>query len=153
MIYDKIENIENYKGIDERLYQALLHIKNNDFSHSVPGGNEIEGQLLYYNFVEDAQTNLFENSSFEAHRVYADIHVDIEGEETVYISDISVMKAQTAYDEDGDYLMMSGPCQVEVKLQPCYFVVCLPNDIHMPMVATNGKVGKIKKAIYKVKLK
>ena len=25
MIYDKIENIENYKGIDERLYQALLH--------------------------------------------------------------------------------------------------------------------------------
>ena len=37
MIYDKIENIENYKGIDERLYQALLHIKNNDFSHSVPG--------------------------------------------------------------------------------------------------------------------
>ena len=62
------------------------------------------------------------------------------------------MKAETEYDAAGDYLMMSGPRQVEVKLQPGYFVVCLPNDIHMPMVATDGKVGKIKKAIYKVKL-
>ena len=152
MIYDKIENIENYKGIDARLYRALEHIRNNDFSSAVAGGNEIDGQQLYYNFVEDAQTNPLEKRSFEAHRVYADIHVDIEGEETVYISDISAMQAETEYDAAGDYLMMSGPRQVEVKLQPGYFVVCLPNDIHMPMVATDGKVGKIKKAIYKVKL-
>lgn len=153
MIYDKIENIENYKGIDPRLYKALEHIKNNDFSTSVPGYNEIDEDNLFYNFVEEAQTNLLENSSFEAHRLYADIHVDIEGEETVYISDISAMKAETEYDAQGDYLMMSGPRQVEVRLQPGYFAVCLPNDIHMPMVATDGCVGKIKKAIYKVKLK
>ena len=108
MIYDKIENIENYKGIDARLYRALEHIRNNDFSSAVAGGNEIDGQQLYYNFVEDAQTNPLEKSSFEAHRVYADIHVDIEGEETVYISDISAMQAETEYDAAGDYLMMSG---------------------------------------------
>lgn len=153
MIYDKIENIENYKGIDQRLYKALEHIKNNDFTTAKAGGNDIDGDQLYYNFVEDAQTNPLEKSSFEAHRVYADIHVDIEGEETIYISDISAMKAETEYDAEGDYLMMSGPRQVEIKLQPGYFAVCLPNDIHMPMVATDNKVGKIKKAIYKVKLK
>ena len=46
MIYDKIENIENYKGIDARLYRALEHIRNNDFSSAVAGGHEIDGQQL-----------------------------------------------------------------------------------------------------------
>jgi len=152
MIYDKIENYKNYKGIDSRLYAALEHIANNDFASAQPGGNPVDGDTVYYNFVKEAQTNLLENSAFEAHRVYADIHVDVEGEELVYVTDISEMKAETEYDAAGDYLMMSGPSLCEIKLKKGYFLIVLPNDIHMPMVAVDGKPAKITKAIYKVKV-
>lgn len=151
MIYDSIQNIENYKGIDERVYKALVHIKNNDFSKSSGGANIIDGDNLFYNFVE-AQTNKYENSEFEAHKAYADIHVDIEGTEDIYVSDISVMQAKTEYSESDDFMLMSGEKQVKITLKPGYFAVCLPNDIHMPMVAPDNKPQKIKKAIYKVKL-
>ncbi|PWM45155.1 MAG: hypothetical protein DBX47_04770 [Clostridiales bacterium] len=152
MIYDSIENIENYKGIHENLYRALLHIKQNKFTTSSEGGNVIDGSKLYYNFVKGAETNELCKSSFEAHRAYADIHVDIEGEEDVYVTDISEMEAATEYDAEGDYLMMKGPKTVKIHLKPGYFLVCLPNDIHMPMVAVGDKPVKITKAIYKVKI-
>lgn len=152
MIYDSIENIENYKGINENIYRALLHIKQNDFNTCTEGGNMIDGSTLYYNYVKNGETNEFARSSFEAHKKYADIHVDIEGEEIIYVTDISEMTPETEYDTEGDYLMMTGPKTVKIHLKPGYFIVCFPNDIHMPMVAVSDKPAKITKAIYKVKV-
>ena len=34
MIYDSIKNIENYKGIHKNVYDALVHLAQNDFNHA-----------------------------------------------------------------------------------------------------------------------
>ena len=43
MICDKLTNYENYKGINERVYRALEHAAHNDFSKSVAGRNDVDG--------------------------------------------------------------------------------------------------------------
>ena len=97
------------------------------------------------------ETVPLEKNTYEAHRVYVDIHVDVVGSEKVYVSDISEMNVTKEYDAEGDYLLADGKPQAIVDLKAGYFCVCLPNDVHMPMVA-DGQPAKITKAIYKVRL-
>ena len=61
------------------------------------------------------------------------------------------MNVTKEYDAEGDYLLADGKPQAIVDLNAGYFCVCLPNDVHMPMVA-DGQPAKITKAIYKVRL-
>lgn len=151
MIYDKLSNYENYKGIHERIYKALEHAAHNDFSSSVAGRNDVDGDNIYYNFVKEGETVPEDKNVYEAHREYVDIHVDIIGSEKVCVSELSEMTVTKEYEAEGDYLLASGPAMSQVHLTAGYFVVCLPSDVHMPMVA-EGEPAKITKAIYKVKL-
>ena len=151
MISDKLTNYSNYKGINERLYRALEHAAHNDFSKSVPGRNEVDGDDIYYNFINEGDLVPLDKNTYEAHRVYVDIHVDVNGGEKVYVSDISEMSVTKEYDAEGDYLLADGKPQSVVTLKAGYFCVCLPNDVHMPMVP-DGEHSKITKAIYKVRL-
>lgn len=153
MIYDKISNADLYMGLSDNLDKALGHIKSNDFSASVKGRNDVDGDDVYYNFLIDADTLAEEQTSYEAHREYIDIHVDVRGEETVNIANIDAIQATTEYDAAGDYFLLKGQAEAVIKLRPGYFCACFPGDAHMPMVAQDGKSGKITKAIYKVKIK
>ena len=101
MISDKLTNYSNYKGINERIYRALEHAAHNDFSKSVPGRNEVDGDDIYYNFINEGDLVPLDKNTYEAHRVYVDIHVDVNGGEKVYVSDISEMSVTKEYDAEG----------------------------------------------------
>ena len=150
MIYDSIKNIENYKGIHKNVYDALVHLAQNDFKHAKPGRNDVDGDRIYYNFVADGETVTPDRNTFEAHRAYVDIHVDVRGEETVYTADVSHMNVTKEYDAEGDYLLCDGKPEAVVFNKPGTFVVCFPSDAHMPMCS--DVPAKITKAIYKVRL-
>ena len=49
MIYDRLDQIERYKGIHPRLYKALELLRDTDFSKIPDGTYEVEGRpcLLY----------------------------------------------------------------------------------------------------------
>ena len=151
MIYDKLTNYENYKGIHERIYKALEHAAHNDFSTATPGRNDVDGDNIFFNFVKEGMTVAKDKNVYEAHKDYVDIHIDISGGEKVFVSDISEMTVTKEYDKKDDYLLADGKPQATVEMKAGYFCVCFPNDVHMPMVA-KCKPSKITKAIYKVKL-
>ena len=68
MIYDKIENIDTYKGISERLYSGLKAIKETDFTTIEDGHFELDGDNLFMNVMT---VDLKEkNDRPEAHRKY-----------------------------------------------------------------------------------
>lgn len=150
MIYDSVKNIENYKGINKNVYDALVHIAKNDFKSSKPGRNDVDGDRIYYNFVAEGETVTVDKNTYEAHKAYVDIHVDVKGGETVYVSDIANMKVTKEYDAEGDYLLCDGKAETVVNVKPGYFVVCFPSDAHMPMCG--DAPSKITKAIYKVRV-
>ena len=65
MICDKLTNYENYKGINERVYRALEHAAHNDFSKSVAGRNDVDGDDIYYNFVKEGETVPLEKNTYD----------------------------------------------------------------------------------------
>ena len=150
MIYDSIANYENYKGIHPNVYDALVHIAQNDFKNAVPGRNDVDGDRIYYNFVAEGETVTPAQNTYEAHRAYVDIHVDVQGQESVYVADVARMNVTKEYEAEGDYLLCDGEAEAVVYAKPGTFVVCFPSDAHMPMCS--DAPAKITKAIYKVRL-
>ena len=65
MISDKLTNYSNYKGINERIYRALEHAAHNDFSKSVPGRNEVDGDDIYYNFINEGDLVPLDKNTYE----------------------------------------------------------------------------------------
>ena len=57
MIYDRLDQIERYKGLQPRLYKALELLRDTDFSKIPDGTYEVEGRDLFY-FVQSFTRSL-----------------------------------------------------------------------------------------------
>ena len=99
-------------------------------------------------YVNVSQYQTKEESFFEAHRRYIDIHYIISGEEIVEVADVSTMSVSKDYDEASDALlgMASGK---RYLLKEGQYMVLLPQEAHMPGIS-KGITRQVKKAVFKV---
>ena len=77
MIYDRIENIETYTAISERLAKGLRLLRTTDFSAMEAGKYEVDGTELYY--MLQCYQSKEQNDKPEAHKKYIDIQYIVEG--------------------------------------------------------------------------
>ena len=99
-------------------------------------------------YVNVSQYQTKEESFFEAHRRYIDIHYIISGEEIVEVADVSTMSVSKDYDEASDALlgMASGK---RYLLKEGQYMVLRPQEAHMPGIS-KGINRQVKKAVFKV---
>ncbi len=90
-----------------------------------------------------------EQCSFEAHRLYADIHFLAYGEEKIGYALTDSLEL-VGYDEASDAAALTGKGE-SLTLRPGYFMITLPQDAHMPCIAP-GEYMPIGKMIAKIKL-
>lgn len=148
MIYTKRDRLGRYKGISRELDTAIEFLKNADLSALQMGRNDVDGDLVYINRFN--YTTMPEAvASWEGHKLYADIHVVLEGEERIGVTDAASLKAGK-YDEAGDFIPYEGPVDSWVTMRPGDILVVFPEDVHMVKVQLNG-ASEVKKAVFKVK--
>ena len=85
MIFDKLNNIGNYEGLD-KIYDALVFLKSKDFSN-VPIGKYILNEKIYY-IVQEYCTHI-ESLYSEAHEEYVDIQFLVFGQEKIGIAQLT----------------------------------------------------------------
>ena len=95
MIYDEIKNIERYRGISKNLDTAIDFLEKTDLNSLPLGKTEILGDKVFANVME-AQAKAENELSFEIHKKYMDIQVDIEGTEEILIG-LNGFKETTAF--------------------------------------------------------
>lgn len=88
--------------------------------------------------------------AFEAHKKYIDIHYCISGSEGIGYNDLTRLAPATEYDEENDYLLLSGEYQ-KVILHEGDFCIVFPEDAHIPMMK-GASDEKLLKAVAKVKM-
>lgn len=139
MIFDKIENINKY-GID--LQFVLNDLKKDNYTKGKFDINEpnLFGIGLEYETKESSE------ALWEAHRKYLDIHVLLEGEEIINISDIAIMNSTKEYEDD--YELFEGTKQHSIHLKPGYFLLLFPHEVHQTSVKLN-EIVQVKKNVYK----
>jgi biofilm protein TabA len=142
MIYDKIENIERYLFLNK--------IKEFDITKAQDGKFEIDGDLFFGIGLKYTTKNEID-CLWESHKKYLDVHVILEGEEFVNVSDGSQMKVTKEYDETGDYMLHSGVKQQQIHLKKGSFLALFPNEVHQTAVYVD-KVDSLSKVVFKVLL-
>lgn len=148
MIYAKNADALAYRGIHPNLDLALEHITP-EFLASLRDNQRVElkGDLVYCTRFT-YETIPQEESFFEAHRRYLDIHIMVEGEERVDVNrpeDLTLTEAQ----EGNDFYAYQGESWHSAVLRPGAFLVVFPGDAHRIKVQVDGP-KTVSKAVFKV---
>ena len=148
MIFDTLNNVENYKGLG-RVYTALKFLSETDFNKMDLGRYELDGDNIYY-MVQSYDTDP-DKTIAEAHKKYIDIQFMVKGEELIGIAPICCDKTETQAIPENDVWFYE--CKTEpITLIENSFMVLYPDDLHCPGVATNKKSITCKKVVVKVKV-
>lgn len=148
MIFASNQNALRYKGIHPNLDFALTHLTD-DFLKSVGEERiEIRGEDVYC-FRVSLQTKPEEETFFENHKRYADIHTVIQGEEGMGIALPQSLELYEEHPETDAYFYHGEPSQ-RIVLTPGNFLVVFPEDAHktMMMVETPKTFTKVVFKVY-----
>lgn len=150
MIYAKNSDALTYRGIHPNLDMALERITKEFLSSVGEERVEIKGSDVYATRFT-YETIPEEESFFEAHKNYLDIHLMLEGSERV---EIAPPETLTEFDrvEANDFYAYRGEGQYRLVLSPGDFLVVFPNDAHKIKMHVDGP-ETVTKAVFKVRIK
>lgn len=148
MILSKITQSSRVESLHPLFKKAFDYIKSNDLLNSPLGRVELQGDDLFINNVEvDALTK--EEQILEIHRKYIDIHLLLQGEETMgWLPTEDLKIEKQAFNQETDCALYSDKPSTYVSMVPGDFIIVYPEDAHGPIIGE----GKIRKLIVKVKM-
>ena len=145
MILDKLSAANAYRGIHPRL-DGVLDRLNEAFLATVgPETMELEGDKLYVTRFT-YETLPREETFFEAHKWYLDVHLMVQGEERV---ELASPEGLTLFEHQGDFYAYRGEAEQSLVLRPGSFLVVFPEDAHRIKIQVNGP-ETVSKVVFKV---
>jgi len=149
MIYDKIDNIEYYKGLSTNIALALDFLKQMKPDTAV-GSYQINHRVKV--IVSEYETKTENENGYEAHRKNIDIQYLLKGEECVACLPLEKLKETVPYSEEKDAAFFTASIQpIEMTLGDGYFAIFFPQDGHMPQLSVDGP-EMVKKVVVKIKM-
>ena len=147
MIHAKLKDAAAYRGIHPLLDKAL-ELMRPEYLAQVPYETRyIQGDELYVTRF-DYETIPLEESFFEAHRQYLDIHIMVRGSERV---DISHPDSLSLYESKGDFFAYHGEAEQSLTLKEGDFLVVFPGDAHRIKVSI-GDSQSVSKVVFKLRV-
>lgn len=147
MIFDSINNLDQYKGIHKNLDTAITFLQSTDLNSLPVGRTEIDGERVFIQ-VSEACPREINLGCYEYHRQYMDLQIGIQGQERIFLGG-EVTKELRAYQSD----IGLAQCRAvaECRLSGGYFILFRAEEYHMPGIIVDASAsGKIRKAVVKI---
>ena len=147
MIFDKLSNFSIYFQSSE-MKSILEDVINN---YSITTKDDNYQQFDHYYIKVMTPETLEVSDIIESHQREIDIQILLSGTEKIRIFSEENVKIKSAYNPEIDctFYTPNGEVHSEVILQPGYFAMFFPQDIHNPLIAYNG-VQVLKKVVVKI---
>jgi len=154
MIFDALGNWRCYFALPawEQAF-AWLEALSPDIQ---PGRHPIDGDNLYASVFDFSTKNLLD-TTLEAHRVYADIHVPLPaplgGPEVHARFGLDELEEKAPYDAARDAACYLHPDRFQAlfTLKPGHFAVYFPHDAHLSQGKTGAAPESLRKIVIKVR--
>lgn len=148
MIVSNLQNSQRVESLHPLFKTLFDYVKSHDLLHTELGRIEIDDDRLFINNV-NPECVASDKQVLELHRDYIDVHILLEGAETIGWKAIEDLTTETKpYEKEGDCALYADAPTTFVNLLPGQFVIVYPEDPHAPVIGE----GKIRKLIAKVKL-
>lgn len=117
-----------------------------------PGEYPLEGRDIYAS-VFDCTTKALLDTTLEAHRVYADIHLPLSGPEVHSRFLAAGLDVREPYDADRDAAFYHHPDRFTAlfTLAPGNFALYLPHEAHLSQGKTDPRPQPLRKVVIKVR--
>ena len=149
MIFDKIENHKNYRGLSVGIDKALDYLINTDLNSLSLGKHLIEDDEVFAVCMEyETKSKIL--SKNEGHKKYIDVQYIVSGEERMISTEKKELKITEKYDSERDVVFFQNGDECEMKVKAGYFAIFFPGDAHMPGLNIDKDSKKVKKVVVKV---
>ena len=142
MIYDKLENLRKYPCLEK--VKAFLEAQKGKI---LENGKYTVDENCYV-AVSEYETGA--GKDFEAHKEYIDVQMLLQGQEHIFVQDISQGIPSTDYDEKRDIRFYKTEGAKAYVLSEGNFLWLDVNDLHKPCVAIEEPM-KVKKYVFKIR--
>lgn len=146
MIIDTLSHLDRYLGLHPNLDVAIAYLQSHDIAVLPIGRTQVSGEKVFIN-VMDAELRSSEDASFEYHRRYADLQLDLSGSEECGWTVVNELK--NSFDAAGDIGFIDGEEQGSAVLGDGRFVIFLPGELHKPC-CQHGDCTAVRKAVVKI---
>jgi biofilm protein TabA len=148
MIFDSLDNASAYFAADW-WHDTLAYIRSatpslEDGAHSVRTDRIIAR-------VHTGDTRPASDAVLESHRAYVDVHVVLDGRETIAVWPTDRLRVHTPYNDKQDVTFYDLPADegVRLNLTPGFFAIFFPQDAHMTQLM-DQRPAAIKKLVMKI---
>jgi len=148
VIFDSLHNADSYFTGDW-WHDTLTYIRSatpslEDGAHSVRGGTIVAR-------VHTGHTSPASAAVLESHRAYVDVHVVLDGRETIAVWPADRLHVRTPYDDKQDVTLYDLPADegVRLNLTPGFFAIFFPQNAHMTQLM-DQRPAAIKKLVMKI---
>ena len=124
MIFDKMERLTQYKGLNANLDALIDFTLTHTFDSLVPGKNGIDGDRCWIN---SNVAELKPNGVFERHLEYIDLQIPIDDGEIITVRPVEDL---TWPATDAETQLIQGPAGTPLDLVPGTFAIFFPGDAH-----------------------
>lgn len=151
MIIDSIQNLERYRGLSAHMDLAITYIRTADLGASPFDRTDVDGDKVYVNHLQYKTAPKSENSLFEAHRKYLDLHIILSGQENVAVTPV---EALTPVEErlSEDAMMYQGDSAYQIPLAAGSFILLYPGEGHLPRLTIDGSISDVDKLVFKIQI-
>ena len=142
MIIGKLGHSSRIESLHPQLGKLFQFVKQHQFSPQEIGKIILDEENLFINH-ELLEGHHKEQQPLEIHRTYMDVHILLEGEETIGWKATEDLQQETEpYSEEKDCAFYADTPTSFITLQPGEFAIAFPEDAHAPAIG-NGKIHKL----------
>lgn len=145
MIFDKMENLAQYKGLGAHLDQLIDFVLSHDFNALLPGKNEIDGTNCWLN--NNVAALVPESARYERHMEYIDLQIPLDEGEIITVKPVTDLEWPPF---DTETAFTDGPSGTPLDLVPGTFAIFFPGDAHNCGISKAGQT-QVRKLVGKAK--
>ena len=153
-LYAGIDNVEfakQYQANKALWDKAFAFIVHTNLDTLSVGKHAIDGDNVFAT-VTDAATKPFDQTAWESHRKYIDLHLMIRGKEKIGVMNPATAKVIKPYDESKDV------ANYDLSTEGTYYIadpetlmIFFPQNSHRPVIHVDG-YDKVKKLVIKIRV-
>lgn len=149
MIYDKLDNIDFYKGLSDDIYEGLVFLKK--ATPDIANGTyQLNPRVKAV--VSEYDTKTKNEHGYEAHKRFIDIQCTLKGYERIDCLPLDNLVEKDPYNDEKDVTFYTSDFQShKMIVGDGYFVILFPIDGHMPKLCLEKPEG-VKKVVIKIEL-
>jgi len=146
MIFDHIDNAEQYFDLNPHFARAFAFLRRDDLAELEPGKYEIDGDNSWALVFAD-EPKAREDGKLEAHCEYIDIQYTVSGTECMgWRATGAASTPSSDYDVEKDVMFFADDSLVWLDVPPAHFALFFPSDGHAPV-----RAAAVHKVVLKVK--